>query len=106
MRHVFAEQLESRQLLSFSVGNLVSDNLAAAEQVDPAAARADLIRFADTWNGGQQGKLGTAGMGAYASNWSGLFWTNLDRRFNRINAYTIDQTIIAQSRAIYLNVEA
>ena len=125
-----SEQLESRQLLAGSVElPLVIDEsmgvtppaplvarvapmssmavtTAAAVQVDAAAVRDELIRFVDTWNGGQQGRLGTSGMGAYATTWDGLFRMNLDRQFNPISYYTNDQTIISQSRAIYINVEA
>jgi mannose/cellobiose epimerase-like protein (N-acyl-D-glucosamine 2-epimerase family) len=79
---------------------------AAAVQIDAAAVRNELIRFVDTWNGGQSGKVGTSGMGAYAATWDGLFRMNLNRQFNPINYYTNDQTIISQSRAIYMNVEA
>ena len=63
-------------------------------------------RFVDLWNGGQFGNLGTSGMGTYASTWDGLFRMNLDRQFNRISASTNDMTVISQSRAIYINVEA
>jgi unsaturated chondroitin disaccharide hydrolase len=79
----------------------------AAVNIDAAAVRAELVHFVDTWNGGQLGKLGTSGMGVYATTWDGLFRMNLDREFNRfVNTYTDDMTIISQSRAIYLNVEA
>ena len=36
-------------------------------QIDAVAVRDELIRFVDTWNGGQAGKLGTSGMGVYAA---------------------------------------
>ena len=77
-----------------------------SDHVDAAAVRDQLVRFVDTWNGGRLGNLGTSGMGTYSPTWDGLFRTNLDRRFDPINAYTNDQTIISQSRAIYINVEA
>lgn len=79
---------------------------ATSDHVDANAVRDGLIRFVDMWNGGQLGKLGTSGMGAYAASWDGLFRMNLDRQFNQTNYYTNDQTIISQARAIYINVEA
>jgi mannose/cellobiose epimerase-like protein (N-acyl-D-glucosamine 2-epimerase family) len=79
---------------------------AAAPQVDAVAVRDELIRFVDTWNGGQAGRNGTSGMGVYATTWDGLFRMNLNRQFNPISYYTNDQTIISQSRATYINVEA
>ncbi|HEX8522975.1 MAG TPA: carbohydrate-binding protein [Tepidisphaeraceae bacterium] len=78
----------------------------ASDHVNAAVVRDQLIRFVDTWNGGQGGKFGTSGMGTYASNWDGLFRVNLDRQFNAIHYYTDDQTIISQSRALYMNIEA
>jgi hypothetical protein len=77
-----------------------------AAHVDAAVVRADLIRFVDTWNGGQLRERGTSGMRTYTTGFDGLFRMNLDRQFNPINYYTNDQTIISQSRAIYMNVEA
>ena len=93
------EQLEPRRLLS----------AAAADEshVNAAAVRDELIRFVDTWNGGQSGKTGTSGMGVYAGTWDGLFRMNMDRQFRRVvNTFTDDMTIVAQSRGIYINVEA
>jgi mannose/cellobiose epimerase-like protein (N-acyl-D-glucosamine 2-epimerase family) len=89
----FFEPLERRQLLS-------------EVPVDPTSVRNDLVQFVDLWNGGTSGRSGTAGMGTYSTTWDGLFRTNLDRQFNRVHYYTDDQTIISQSRAIYINVEA
>jgi mannose/cellobiose epimerase-like protein (N-acyl-D-glucosamine 2-epimerase family) len=119
------EQLEPRQFLSVSLERPTTAGVAvntapaavlatpgampsvvAAPQIDAAAVRTELIRFVDTWNGGQSGKLGTSGMGTYAATWDGLFRMNLNRQFNPISYYTNDQTIISQSRAIYMNVEA
>jgi mannose/cellobiose epimerase-like protein (N-acyl-D-glucosamine 2-epimerase family) len=80
------------------------DAAVSAAHVDASAVRGELVRFVDTWNGGQ---LGTSGMGTYAATWDGLFRMNLDRQFKRIvNTFTDDMTIISQSRAIYINVEA
>jgi mannose/cellobiose epimerase-like protein (N-acyl-D-glucosamine 2-epimerase family) len=81
--------------------------LVTDDHVDAVAVRDGLIRFVDTWNGGQSGRLGTSGMGVYVSTWDGLFRMNLNRQFQPVvNTYTNDMTIIAQSRAIYINVEA
>lgn len=74
--------------------------------VDVAGVRDELVRFVDTWNGGARRERGAAGAGAYAAGWDGLFRVNLDRQFNPVHYYTDDQTIISQSRMIYLNVEA
>lgn len=116
-RIAMIERLEARRLLSFGPGRdppaaqpldpayvIAADN--AAAHVDSAWVRAEVIRFVDTWNGGQLRELGTGGMGTYSPTWDGLFRMNLDRQFNRISYYTNDQTIISQSRAIYMNVEA
>jgi mannose/cellobiose epimerase-like protein (N-acyl-D-glucosamine 2-epimerase family) len=129
MRRHFIEPLEPRQLLTGSVDTSHVSNAtgfapagdvipAAAPQavvqagadtsdhVDAAAVRDQLIRFVDTWNGGRLGKAGTSGMGTYAAAWDGLFRMNLDRQFNPVGAFSNDMTVISQSRAIYMNVEA
>ena len=134
MRHPLVEPLEPRQLLSGSAGSahigeesgieatgVVMPATAAqpvlqgaavtsdvtSDHVDAAAVRDGLIRFVDTWNGGQLGKLGTGGMGTYSASWDGLFRMNLDRQFNPVNnSFTNDMSIISQSRGIYMNVEA
>jgi mannose/cellobiose epimerase-like protein (N-acyl-D-glucosamine 2-epimerase family) len=74
--------------------------------VDAAAVRDGLIRFVDTWNGGQLGKFGTSGMGTYSPAWDGLFRTNLDQQFDPVSAHPDDMTVISQARAVYINVEA
>jgi mannose/cellobiose epimerase-like protein (N-acyl-D-glucosamine 2-epimerase family) len=116
VKSITLELLEARRLLSIAYNGraMVIDGpapqsatvVANAARVNAAAVRAELIDFVDTWNGGQSGKLGTSGMGTYAATWNGLFRMNLNRQFNAINYYTNDQTIISQSRAIYINVEA
>lgn len=118
---VRVESLERRTFLSTTVPlpapacspaafdvSITSDAAAAPilGHVDVAGVRDELIRFVDTWNGGTRRERGTAGAGAYTAGWSGLFRVNLDRQFNSIHYYTDDQTIISQSRMIYLNVEA
>jgi mannose/cellobiose epimerase-like protein (N-acyl-D-glucosamine 2-epimerase family) len=136
MRRHSVELLEARQLLSFDAGgwtnlqpggsaiyvedtgsqtdskSAVASRLAVsaalnASALDATAVRADLVNFVDLWNGGQQGRNGTSGMGVYATNWDGLFRANLDQQFQPVvNTYTNDMTVIAQSRAVYINVEA
>src|SRR4051794_21201632 len=87
-RRITFEPLESRQLLAS----------AASAHIDAAGVRDELIRFVDTWNGGESRQRGTSaasGTSAYASTWDGLFRTNVDQQFNRIHYYTDDQTIIS-----------
>ena len=71
---------------------------AASLQVDAVAVRDELVRFVDTWNGGQAGRNGTTR--------GGLFRMKLDCQFNPISYYTNDQTILSESRATHINVEA
>ncbi len=63
--------------------------------------RARMIKAADLWNGGPDGK---SGMGAYKPRFNGFFSVALDRGWNpQAMAYS---TSIAQSRGIFMNVEA
>ncbi len=63
--------------------------------------RASLIAAADLWNGGLDGE---SGMGIYRENFNGFFHVNLNRQWQRQTLTA--STSIAQSRAIYMNVEA
>lgn len=63
--------------------------------------RENLIHSADLWNGGLDGQ---SGMGAYQEDFSGFFHVGLDREWNQMPLRF--STSIAQSRAIYMNVEA
>lgn len=63
--------------------------------------RESLIATVDLWNGGLDGKTG---MGAYQEDFNGFFNVDLDRQWRQKRMQT--STIIAQSRAIYMNVEA
>jgi cellobiose epimerase len=63
--------------------------------------RTNLIATIDKWNGGLDGE---SGMGAYDEDFSGFFHVNLDRQFR---PYRMESTTaVAQSRGIYINVEA
>ena len=61
----------------------------------------NLITTADLWNGGLDGE---SGMGVYRDDFDGFFHVQLDQQWRqeRLEA----STSIAQSRAIYMNVEA
>ncbi len=63
--------------------------------------REELIRVADLWNGGLDGN---SGMGVYRDNFNGYFNVTLDRSWKALAAR--GSTSVAQSRAIYMNVEA
>jgi mannobiose 2-epimerase len=83
------------------VVTLTGGGCSGAPAVDVAWYRQDLIKTADLWNGGLDGQ---SGMGAYAPGFDGLFHVILDRRWNPYPTQT--STTVAQSRAIYMNVEA
>ena len=68
----------------------------------PDMVRQELLDAVDLWNGGLDGQ---SGLGAYQTSWDGLFRTDLSRDFQQTNP-TADQSVISQSRAIYMNVEA
>jgi mannose/cellobiose epimerase-like protein (N-acyl-D-glucosamine 2-epimerase family) len=63
--------------------------------------RQNHINAADRWNGGIDGQ---SGMGAYQEDFDGFFHVNLDRQWNQTRM--MGSTSVAQSRAIYMNVEA
>lgn len=63
--------------------------------------RENLITTVDLWNGGLDGE---SGMGVYQDDFNGFFHVDLDRQWRQKRMQT--STIIAQSRAIYMNVEA
>jgi cellobiose epimerase len=69
--------------------------------LDAAWYRDQLIHTTDLWNGGLDGQ---SGFGAYRSDFDGLFHVNLDRQWHTLPMST--STAVAQSRAIFLNVEA
>jgi hypothetical protein len=73
----------------------------AAIAFDAEWYRQTLIRTVDLWNGGHDDKTG---MGAYTPDFTGFFNVGINRWFapSRIAA----TTSVAQSRAIYINVEA
>jgi mannobiose 2-epimerase len=85
--------------------------LAAADHPIPAAQEApfldvawyreNLIKSADLWNGGLDGE---SGMGAYREDFTGFFHVAMDRQWNQTPMWA--STSVAQSRAIYMNVEA
>jgi len=63
--------------------------------------RQNQIKAADRWNGGLDGK---SGMGAYQSDFNGYFHVDLDQQWKQQpSTFT---SAVAQSRAIYMNVEA
>ncbi|HEX2623421.1 MAG TPA: AGE family epimerase/isomerase [Phototrophicaceae bacterium] len=63
--------------------------------------RATLLQTADLWNGGLDGE---SGMGVYQPGFTGFFHVALNQRWKQIDYDSI--TTVAQSRAIYMNVEA
>ncbi len=63
--------------------------------------RKTLLDITDRWNSGLDGQ---SGMGAYASDFNGCFHVALQRDWTQQRSFTT--TSIAQSRAIYINVEA
>jgi cellobiose epimerase len=63
--------------------------------------RESLVATVDLWNGGLDGE---SGMGVYKEDFNGFFHVDLDRQWRQKPMRT--STIIAQSRAIYMNVEA
>lgn len=69
--------------------------------VDVDWYRASMIAAADLWNGGLDGQ---SGMGVYKDNFNGFFHVNLDQRWRQMQIST--STTVAQSRGIYMNVEA
>ena len=80
-----------------SVGTLPDQS----QLLDAAWYRATLIKTVDLWNGGLDGK---AGMGAYNDAFNGFFHVNLDQQWQPLPMERT--TTIAQSRGIYMNVEA
>lgn len=60
-----------------------------------------ILRAADRWNSGLDGQ---SGMGAYKDGFDGFFRVNLDRQWRQMPIRF--STSVAQSRAIYMNVEA
>lgn len=69
--------------------------------IDAQWYRQRLIVETDLWNGGLDGK---SGMGAYDPDFNGCFNPNLDRQWRTFGGAPV--TVIFQSRAIYMNVEA
>ncbi|MBI5959778.1 MAG: AGE family epimerase/isomerase [Chloroflexi bacterium] len=69
--------------------------------IDAAWYRENLIRSADLWNGGLDGQ---SGMGSYQNDFTGFFNVDLDRDWKPFPSKSI--TSVAQSRAIYMNIEA
>lgn len=63
--------------------------------------RENLMRAADLWNGGLDGQ---SGMGAYQDDFTGFFNVNMDRQWRQLPTQSC--TGVAQSRAIYMNIEA
>ncbi len=77
-----------------------------ARHVDAEECRRRLVETVDLWNGGLDGK---SGMGVYREDWDGLFKVHLDRQFQFYESdipYFRNSTVIAQSRAIYMNAAA
>lgn len=75
--------------------------LRAAPFLDVVWYRENLLLSADLWNGGLDGQ---SGMGAYREDFSGFFHVNLDQQWHQLPMES--STSVAQSRAIYMNVEA
>lgn len=69
--------------------------------VDVEWYRENLIHSADLWNGGLDG---VSGMGAYQEDFNGFFHVTLDQQWNQMRMRS--STTVAQSRGIYMNVEA
>ncbi|MDX2078958.1 MAG: AGE family epimerase/isomerase [bacterium] len=69
--------------------------------VDVAWYQTNLIAAADLWNGGLDGE---SGMGTYQPDFNGFFHVNLNQQWRQTSMRS--STSIAQSRAIYMNVEA
>jgi cellobiose epimerase len=69
--------------------------------IDTAWYHENIITAADLWNGGLDGD---SGMGAYREDFNGFFHVELDRQWRQLPLRT--STSVAQSRAIYMNVEA
>ena len=63
--------------------------------------RAHLLMAADLWDGGLDGN---SGMGAFSDGFDGFFHVNLDRQWRQTRLRF--SSTVAQSRAIYMNVEA
>lgn len=87
-------------LLRLALGSLLvavsASGQELADRVSEDLYRERLLETVELWD---------AGMGAFGPGWDGLFRTNLARSFAPTNP-TGDQTVISQSRAIYINVEA
>lgn len=69
--------------------------------VDVEWYRENQILAADRWNGGLDGQ---SGMGVYSEDFNGFFHVNLDRQWNQFPMRFT--TAVAQSRGIFMNVEA
>jgi len=72
--------------------------------------RRNLIDTVDRWNGGinyEFENLYSSGMGVYLSDFNGFFHVNVDQQWNQVSpAWTRATSVVAHSRAIYMNVEA
>ncbi len=101
----------------FRLGLLISIGCGAASPADASLAdalnaehfRARLTATVDLFNGGLNG---TSGFGAYSgpetfdATWNGWAQPNLGRQFNFRVAYTPENHVIGQSRAVYINAVA
>lgn len=93
-------------LFSISLSAQTTDYLPFSEYDQSQLVDADwyahnLIVAADLWNGGLDGQ---SGMGTYRDDFNGFFHVNLNRMWEQTSMRS--STSIAQSRAIYMNVEA
>ena len=73
----------------------------SAPLLDVEWYRQNLVGEADLWNGGLDGE---SGMGVYDEDFSGFFHVSLNQQWEPTPMRSI--TGVAQSRAIYMNVEA
>jgi len=93
-------------LVTISLSAQTTDYLPFSEYDQSQLIDADwyghnLIIAADLWNGGLDGQ---SGMGTYQDDFNGFFHVNLNRMWGQTSMRS--STSIAQSRAIYMNVEA
>lgn len=87
--------------LHFAVNSATAQATQQDLFLDVAWYQDNLIANADRWNGGLEGE---SGMGAYRDDFDGFFHVSLDQRWNQTPLRAT--TGVAQSRAIYMNVEA
>jgi len=78
----------------------------ALAYIEEETYRAELFGTVELWNGGL---TGDSGMGAYQSDFDGLFHVHLNNRFEPVTSsipYWQNNSVIGQTRANYMNAEA